>query len=175
MIRRITAIVLLLCTAFPISAAELEAAERKELISRATTMLDGFRKGETEIIIRMTHPAIYGLTGGKEAFERMAHDAMTSIAGAGLKIEETRIGNPSRTWQAGKETVCFVPVSIVFSMTDKKIRSNSYYVAVKGETSPDWLFLDGSGFDKKPEVLKQILPGLPIDIEFPKIYQETVE
>lgn len=175
MIRRLTALALLFCTALSLSAGELGADDKKTLITRATTMVEGFKKGEVDTIIGMTHPAIHELAGGKEPFEAMAKDAMKSIAETGLKVEETKLGEPSRTWEAGKETVCFVPVTIVFSMQGKKIRSTSYYVGVKGGASQEWLFLDGSGFGKSPELLKQVLPGLPDDVVLPEIRQEPLE
>lgn len=175
MIRRITALALLLSTVLPISAAELEAADKKELVTRATTMVEGFKKGEVETIIGMTHPSIHVLAGDKAAFEKMARDAMKSIADTGLKVEEVKLGEPTRTWQAGKETVCFVPVTLVFSMQERKIRSTTYYVAIKGESTPQWLFLDGSGIGKNPDLLKQLLPGLPDDVVLPEIRQEALE
>lgn len=175
MIRRFTALALFFCTALSLTAGELAADDKKALTTRASTLVDGFQKGDVEAIIRMTHPAIYELAGGKEPFEAMARDAMKSIAETGLKVEESKLGEPSRTWEAGKETVCFVPVTILFSMQGKKIRTTTYYVGVKGGASQEWLFLDGSGFGKNPELLKQVLPGLPEDVVLPEIRQEPVE
>ncbi len=172
---RLTALAVLLSSVIPVFSGELEAADKKDLAIRVTTMVDGFRKGDAETVIRMTHPSIYGLAGDKEAFEAMVRDAMKSIKETGLEVQEARVGEPSRTWQAGKETICFVPVSLVFSLKDKKIRGISYYVAVKGGASNEWLFLDGSGFKGQPEALKQILPGLPADVVLPEIRQEPVE
>ncbi|HSJ03546.1 MAG: hypothetical protein ACAI34_22510 [Verrucomicrobium sp.] len=156
-------------------AGELSADDTKAILARAEMVKVAFDKGDTDTIVKLTHPAIFKLTNGKEGFENITKQATTMISSMGIKILESSMGTPTKTYTAGASTVTFVPRTSVMSLKDKKIRTIGYLIAIKGGTeAPDWLFLDGAGLRGKPGLLKTLLPELPDDVKLPENKVEPV-
>ena len=166
---------ILLCATATAYSADLSDNEIKALLARATMVKDAFDRGDSETVIKMTHPSIYRLTNGKEAFEALTRQSFKQVATLGITILDSSLSPPSRIYNSGTDTVCFIPRTSVMTANGKKVRSIGFLIAVRGSDTSDWLFLDGSGLRKNPESLKTLLPGLPKDVALPENRKELIE
>jgi hypothetical protein len=92
----------------------------------------------------------------------------------GVKYMKTDFGEPTTTYRAGKEVVCFVPRTSLIQVPGKQIKSKAYWVAIRTDGDSEWKFIDGAGIENNRESLWTMFPELPKDIQFPEWKQEAV-
>ena len=152
---------------------DLSTEESKAITAEVGAMMTAFNNGNAELLIKNTHPAVYQLVGGKEAFEQSAMEGVKQIMEMGIKIGELKVEQPSQFYKAGDEIVCFVPMSSVMTIKDQKIASTSFMIAAKGETG-EWKYLDGTFVNTNPDQLWAFFPELPKDIKLPEVKIEPL-
>lgn len=163
----------LLPSTFAKSTCQTESAE---LLNRANAMTSAFTKGDAEAIVAMTDPSLFELAGGKEKLLAVTKQAMDSMKQADYVLEKATLGKPTKTYLANKKAVCFIPKELTMNINGRKGRSVGYLVAIKDEKSgSQWLFLDSAGFQKKPELLWRLVPGLPKKLELPPNFTEVIQ
>lgn len=150
-----------------VSAAALTSEEEKALAAQAGDYLSAASKGDAEKFLRMTHPALHGLFGGKEPFEEATRAALKALAGK-QSVTGVAVGRPTAPLVVGKEELCFVPMEVSTKVGNLSTRTNSYYIAVRELGGSGWRFIDAAGLRKRPEVLWQLFPGLPKDVVLPR-------
>jgi hypothetical protein len=165
---------LLIILAHPVFGGELNPDEVKQLLARASQLKEAYDKGDTKKLMEMTHPSIHALANGKEEFEKMTAAAMEQVRSMGITILESSLGEPTKTYASGSDTVCFVPKFSVMSAQGRKFKSIGFLIAIRNGNGNDWLFLDGAVFRKNPELLQVLLPGLPKRVKFPENRIEEV-
>jgi hypothetical protein len=156
-------------------AGELKPEEAKDLTDRALKIKEAMDKNDVDAIINTTHPVLFPLMGGKENFEKVTRAAVVRLKSSGIKQEESTLGTPTRTYSAGADTICFIPRTSIFSAEGKRIRSIGFLVAIRNTSSPEWLFLDGSGMRNNPALLKKLFPDLEDGVTFPENRKEVIE
>ena len=152
---------------------DLPASESKAVVTEVQEMMTAFNDGNSELLIKNTHPVIHNLVGGQENFEKTTAQGVKQIMEMGIKIGELKVEQPSQFYKAGDEIVCFVPMSSVMTIKDQKIASTSFMIAAKGETG-EWKYLDGTFVNTNPDQLWAFFPELPKDIKLPEVKIEPL-
>ncbi len=158
-----------------VSAESLSAAEQKVLLEQAEKLGEAFEKGDADYIIAKTHPSLSGIMGGKEKFENLTRTTMTQLESLNVEFIESSLGTPTQTYPSDDEVVCFVPKNSLIKVGEKKVKSKGFLIAARPASGGDWLFLDGAGLRKNPQMLWKLFPKLAKDIELPENTQEIVE
>ena len=169
----LTLIALLFFTTSLHAQEDLPASESKAVVTEVQEMMAAFNQGNTDLLIKKTHPAVYQLVGGKEAFEQSAMEGVKQIMEMGIKIGELKVEQPSQCYKAGDEIVCFVPMSSVMTIKDQKIASTSFMIAAKNKEG-EWKYLDGTFVNTNPDQLWAFFPELPKDIKLPEVKIEPL-
>jgi hypothetical protein len=163
-------------TSAPVStnqvAQSLSPVEKTALLRQVEIAQTAFNHGDFDTMMRLMHPAVFKLAGGKDAFEKAARAAMDQIKQMGVKYLKTEFGEPSAPYPAGKEIICFVPRTSLIQFPDKTIKSKAYWVAIRPVDGSEWKFIDGAGIEHNRESLWMMFPELQRDIKFPEWKQE---
>lgn len=157
--------------AFPfaqISAASLTDAEVKTLKSQATMLLNATKLGEADIIIAKTHASVKKMAGGDEAFAAMTRKAVSQLMAMQVKYNETTIGEPTKTYEAGDEIVCFLPVRMILQFDKTKMLSQGFLVSIRSKSGGDWTFFDSADLREDKTLLAKLLPQLPKRVSLPE-------
>ncbi|MGC3989527.1 MAG: hypothetical protein QM796_07590 [Chthoniobacteraceae bacterium] len=169
-------LILFLCTVtLPVFADELSSQDSKALLKEATQVKTAYEKGDADTIIKLTHPSIYPLAGGKDAFDNLTRNAMKQLKATGITMSDFMLGTPSQTYLSGTTTVCFVPLYSIISAQGRSVRNTSFLIAAREPGQKQWLFLDGAGLRAHPEALKTFFPGLPDDVKLPKNQLDPIQ
>lgn len=153
-------------------AKNLTTAESAELVQEVRDMFTAFENGDATGLIEKTHPSIYKLTGGKDAFERITKQAVDQLQAVDVKFLESELGEPTELYSAGDEEICFVPRISVMEVQGKKAKSTGFMIAIRPKDGGDWTFLDGSGLRNDAEYLWRTFPELKRDITLPPNFVE---
>lgn len=164
----------LLCAGAPATAGELSPDDAAALRAEVRAMVAAFSRGDAAFLIARTHPSLKRLAGGDEAFARIAGDAAAQLRSAGVEIVSEDVGIPGRTYAAGEEEVCFVPRHSLMRVRGTAIRSTTFMVAVRRVGDPGWTYLDGSGLQDNPGLLRQLLPALEAGVLLPERHIEAL-
>ena len=164
--------VLISCAAF---AATLAPADAEALEARVTKIAAAFDTADVDTIVAMTHPSLFQLMGGREKMIAITRSAMSQLKTMGVQVVESSLGVPTEVHSAADEIVCFYPRTTVGRVGEKKAKSTGFLICVRKATGGEWLFLDGSGLRKNPELLKMLLPALPEDVKLPENRVELMQ
>lgn len=147
---------------------DLPEAECKAIVAEIKEMMSAFHKGDAELLVNKTHPAVFELAGGGDQaeFKKTMATAVKQMMEMGIKFEAFEVDEPGQLYNAGKESVCFVPMNSVMSMAGRKMKSSSFMIAAKSEDG-EWKYLDGSALQANPDMLWTFFPDLPKDIKIP--------
>lgn len=165
--RRRLLVVSLLALGGTVHAGQLSEAEVKTLKEEARKVGKAFDEGDIEAIMNSTHPSIFKLTGDPEKFKALTTQALKTIKEMKVVIEERKLGEPAKTYEAGEEEVCFLPQSTVMTIGEQRVKGTGFLVAIRKKPDGKWLFLDGAGMRRNPDQLWTLLPELPKDVELP--------
>ena len=155
------------CAAATVSAAGLSPEAEKALMGRANEYLQSAQQGDADKFLRLTHPALHGLFGGKEPFEAATRAALKALAGKPA-VTAVTFGRVLGPLLVGDEELCFLPTSVSARLGNQATETNSYYIAVRTVGSAEWCFIDAAGLRRRPEALWQLFPGLPKDVALPR-------
>ena len=167
-------IALLFLTASLHAQEDLPAEDSRYITAEIKAMMMAFNEGNADLVIKKTHPAIWKLSKvGQENFEKALKQGAKQIMEMGIKIDKLKVEQPTTFYKAGKESVCFVPMSSVMQMKDQKIASSSFMIAAKGEQG-EWKYLDGTFVRTNPDQLWTFFPELPKDVQLPETKMELL-
>jgi len=153
-------------------AGELSPAETDALQQDVRSLLSTFARGDTDAMIERTHPSVKRFAGGDGAYAKATRDAMKALGDMGLKVISDEVGEPTRTYAAGDEEVCFVPRTTVFTIDAQTVKSLTFMVAIRQVGGTQWRYIDGAAMQAMPELLRQLLPDLPRDVPLPSVSVE---
>ncbi len=118
-------------------------------------------------MIKLTHPSLQNLVGGPEAFAKITRQSVEQIRQSGVRFVSSEVGNPTQTYSAGDEEVCFVPRIPIMEVQGKTAKSTTFMIAIRSIDHGAWKYIDGAGLRKHPELLYQLLPNLERGISLP--------
>lgn len=156
-------------------AGELTPAETDALQRDVRSLLSTFARGDTDAMIARTHPSVKRFAGGDAAYAKAARDAMKTLDDMGVKVIRDDVGEPTRTYAAGDEEVCFVPRTTVFTVDAQTVRSLAFMVAIRHVGETQWRYIDGAAMQTMPELLRQLLPDLQPDVPLPPVSVERLQ
>lgn len=168
------AALLAVCAAAPsISCAgELTPAEASALRAEIQALLEEFNAGNVDAFVEQTHGSLQRLAGGTEAFRKLTQGALDTLTATGVEVLSMEQGQPSPTYVAGDEEVCFVPRVGMLRIGDQQFRSTTFMIAIRKIGGDDWTFLEGAGMRDNPKLLPLLLPKLDPAIELPPNHME---
>lgn len=149
------------------TADVLTPAEAELLRSDVAVLTTSFEQGDAEALIKATHPSLHRLAGGQEVFGQITRQAVEQLRQSGLRFVSAEVGEPTRTYQAGDEEVCFVPRISIMEFEGRELRSTTFMIAIRRIGDTGWKYLDGAGLRDHPELLYQLLPELERGISLP--------
>jgi hypothetical protein len=141
-------------------AGTLTPLEVAEVHAEIDTMVSDLQRGRVEPILDKTHPALFELVGGREAFVAVTRQSIEEVLAAGVIFVSSENGPPTETYLAGKEELCFVPRTSIMEIQGQRVRSVTFMIAVRPKEGGEWKYLDGSGLRRTPELLKMLFPDL---------------
>lgn len=162
------ALIAIFCVVAPIaSAATLGEKEAESLRGEVAEMMAAYDRGEIEVLIAKTHPALYEFAGGREALTNTARLALEKIKAAGIRFVSSEVGIPTKLYAAGAEELCFVPRTSVLVAGDRRVRSVDFMIAIRPVGGGEWKYIDGAGLRAYPEFLRTLFPALSSDVPLP--------
>jgi hypothetical protein len=163
-------IAIVCCVLFgaPAWSGTLNQQEVAKLKSDVTTMYQAFEKGDAGPLIDNAHESIFTVIGGnKEAFAKISRDALQQLLKLNIKFLSSEVGDPTQTYSAGDEEVCFVPRVSVMELQGKRAKTTTFMIAIRRVGTSTWKYLDGAGLRKSPQYLGMLLPKLTKDVKLP--------
>lgn len=136
------------------------------LAQQAKQNADAMLNKNYETSVRSMYPPIVEMMGGFQKTLAHVKASMAEMESTGLTFEKITVGQPSAIVKEGREDVAIVPTEMVMRVEGKRVRVNSYMVAVTQNRGRNWYFFDGAQMPK--EKLSQIYPKLVATIEIPE-------
>lgn len=135
----------MLCTSAV--AGTLSRQEKDALKAEIELMYLAFEGGNARFLLNKTHSSVYKISGGKSSLEESWRKAMIYLREHRAKYIKSDLGNPTSTYAAGSEEVCFVPRTSVIEVDGKRMKVTGFLIAIRsirGEigntrTAPDSL------------------------------------
>lgn len=155
-------------------AGELSAADAAALKDAAGKLFQAFEDEKPEVIMEGTHPSLFKQMGGRDKFEKITRESFASFKKMGVVVKDRQTGEPTRTYQAGDEEVCFLPSTTTIVIGEQTVKSTGFLIAIRKRPDGRWLFLDGSAIRDNKEMLRMMLPELPEDVELPPSRMEPL-
>lgn len=149
-------------------AGDLSPSDAKALREDVRALMTAYARGDADFLIERTHPSLKRLAGGDEAFQAITRDALKTQHSTGVVVISEDVGVPTRTYAAGEEEVCFVPRQSLVRVRETPMRSTTFMVAVRRIGGSGWTYLDGTGLQDNPRLLRQLLPALEPSVILPK-------
>lgn len=155
-------------------AGELTPSEADALQQDVRSLLSTFARGDTDAMIARTHPSVKRFAGGDAAYAKAARDTMKALDEMGVKVISDDVGEPTRTYAAGDEEVCFVPRTTVLTIDAQTVKSLTFMIAIRPVGGTQWRYIDGAAMQAMPELLRQLLPDLQPDVPLPRVSVEPL-
>ncbi|WP_448141394.1 hypothetical protein [Stenotrophomonas sepilia] len=167
--RRLPLTILTLLLSLPSAfAGDLSPSDAKALREDVRALMNAYARGDADFLVERTHPSLKRLAGGDEAFQAITRDALKTQHSTGVVVISEDVGVPTRTYAAGEEEVCFVPRQSLVRVRETPMRSTTFMVAVRRIGGSGWTYLDGTGLQDNPRLLRQLLPALEPGVILPK-------
>jgi len=158
---------LTIAVAFYLGAVGGYAQSMTDTLSiQAKQTADAMLNKDYETVIRFTHPSVVEAMGGFQKALAFIKTTMSELESKGGAYEAFRVGRPSAIVREGQENVAIVPTEMEVRIGNKRVRVNSYLVAVTRNRGKNWYFLDGAEMPKGK--LAQMYPNLAARVEIPE-------
>jgi hypothetical protein len=151
----------------------LSAQEAAHLSAEVELMVRNGFSGDYRMALLRTHPKLVQAAGGIKKFEELIRDSMKPIEGR-LQLVSISVGAPTVVYPAGNEELCFVPKTLDVMMEGQTVRRTGFMVASRKVGFREWTFVDGSGLQKNPDMLKTLFPDLDEDTPVPEIRMQRL-
>lgn len=179
-LQRLAWLVAIASIASPVLAAEptaktprkLSEQEKEALIKEADATLAAFTTGNADALIQRTSKLILKIMPSRGQFEQLTRSAIKDMREKGFKFESHKHGEPTVCYSSASGDVCFLPRDSILKYGEKRVKSITYFICVHEDGA--WKFLDSATVHKKPELLWQLIPDLPKDIELPPYSMEVI-
>lgn len=148
-------------------AGQLTPDEADALRAEIQTLLEEFNAGNADAFVEQTYAPLQRLFGGTEAFRKITQGTLDQLRASGMKVVSMEQGQPTQTYAAGEEEVCFVPRLGIMEIDGQQLKSTTFMIAIRKSGGDDWTFLEGAGLRNNPKMLQMLLPKLAPDIELP--------
>lgn len=158
----------------PLVGGELTKEEISVLKADVDKLLVATQNSQIEPILKKTHPVLFEYYGGKEKFRTIMANAFRSFKELKVKFLERELKDPTETYDAGEEEVCFLPHESVLQIGENKVKSVGFMCCIRKKTDGEWFFLDGAGVRNNEKMLWKLIPKLDKDVKLPANTVEIV-
>jgi hypothetical protein len=150
--------------------------ERVAVTKGAQALVTASQKADSKAIVKLSHQSLVDIVGGPERLLEMTDKGFKDLGARGLKLERATLGKPTQTHAAQTKSVCFVPREMFYNVAGKRSKRVGFFIAVHdGAAKDSWKYLDGDAMAKSPELLTQLLPGLPENVTLPPTRSEDLK
>lgn len=158
---------LMIFAALHLGAAYASAQTAREaLAAQAKQNADAMLSKDYETSVRFMYPPVVENMGGFQKTLAFVKKSMAGMEAKGWAFESITVGRPSAIVMEGREDVAIVPTEMVMTVEGKRVRVNSYLVAISQDRGRKWYFFDGAQMPK--EKLAQIYPKLAAVVDIPE-------
>lgn len=168
----LTALTLLACATA--RAATLPPAAAQDLSHRLDELADAFQAHDFEKFARETFPGVVTLSGGHDALIATMRKGVEQMDAQHIAFVSHAAHAETTITDAGPYEVVRVPEDSVMKTGERKVRIVSYSLAVRSKPAGPWTFIGGTGIHNQPQVLWQLLPGLPRDFKLPPYSMQPI-
>jgi hypothetical protein len=151
-------------------ASSLKKEEVELIHNDIKAIYTAFEAGDASVFLNKTYEGIYVLTGGKDNFENILKASISQLATQNARYESLDLGFPEKVYETSKEEICFVPVTTIMEVQDRRFKSVGFMISIRKKGSKEWKYLDGAGMRNDKRALWKIIPDLSKDVEFPDNY-----
>jgi hypothetical protein len=131
------------------------------IVAAATKVLD------YNTIIKYTHSSLINMMGGRDAMFKTIENSMGKMSAQGISIDSAAIGNPETIYIAGEELHCLVPQTIIMTVPNGKLVSNSYLLAISQDKGMNWTFINVSS-QLNNKTITRLLPNFNQELKIPE-------
>lgn len=130
------------------------AQDFSQLIKKsANACMDATTTGDYKTLLEYTYPPLVTLldsiAGGAGQGKAMIEQQIKSLKEQGVTIDSGIVGEPTAHVKAGKELIAIVPTVMYMTVKEKRIKQESYMIAVSANAGKNWTFVNSSPEDKK--------------------------
>ncbi|HKP55695.1 MAG TPA: hypothetical protein VJV78_03180 [Polyangiales bacterium] len=129
-------------------------------------------RGEVDLTLRYTHPAILRLLGGPEKARSTLTQIIAQIAKSEMKIESFSFPRAPEFFEGGGRKYVFVPTLMIVSANGQRAESLNFQLGILEPGTTDWKYIEGSRLTA--ENVQTFLPGFPKDRPFPAFYRKKL-
>jgi len=159
-----------LLTAFSITAQNPYSEKIKE---EGQKMLVAMVEGNVEEIFEYTFlPRIAFAYGGKDTIVAfLKEEFLDKMENITLSLDNMKIGEPGRLYEAGSELHCIVPQYTLVRSNNIEFKYTLNYLAVSQDDGENWYFLTGMEDQKKALIF---FPNWNMDMPFPEFVAREI-
>jgi hypothetical protein len=160
------------------AAAPLRSCDKEHVaVTRgAQALVMASQRADSKAIVKLSHQSLVDIVGGPERLLEMTDKGLKDLKARGLKLERATLGKPTPTLAAEAKSVCFVPREMFYNLAGKRSKRVGFFIAIHdGAAKDSWKYLDGDAIVKSPELLQQLLPGLPDKLDLPATRSEELK
>ncbi len=130
------------------------AQDFSQLIKKsADACMGATTTGDYKTLLEYTYPPLVTLldsiAGGAGQGKAMIEQQIKSLKEQGVAIDSGIVGEPTAHVKAGKELIAVVPIAMYMTVQNKRIKQESYMIAVSANAGKNWTFVNSSPNDEK--------------------------
>lgn len=153
----------------------LTGEDKRAVMARFNAFNAAYQADNYEAVMDLTYPTLVDMMGGRETFIRNLKRLDENAGDAAVKIESQTSTEPQQLIDAGDSSVCVIPTVVIMTVKGTRARETSFTLAVRKKGGTGWTLIGGSGLRAHPEMLAQLLPGLPRSVQLPPNKIEKVD
>jgi hypothetical protein len=142
--------------------------ESKEIAAKLDELSLGFfEHHDAEGVLRETFPRLVELMGGRDASIERMRETFRRLDASHVHLVSHTSHPAARTTDAQAYEVVLVQEDGVTSNGVKQLQMTSYSLAIRAKPAGPWTFVSAAGFSDHPDLLRELVPGLPADFKVP--------
>jgi hypothetical protein len=143
-------------------------SESDTLLKRAHALSLATVQGDATTVARHTHPFFIRRAGGRPKFAEFVKSVAKHMKDEGYTVTSFTFSPPLLTHRSGANIVCLIPIQTAVAGPPGQFIETGFLVAVRDlAPSSSWVFFGSSGLRTNPEILWEVLPDLPRDVQLP--------
>ena len=155
-------------------AATLAPAAAQDLSRRLDELATAFQAHDFERFARETFPGVVAMSGGHDAMIATVRTSFAQMDAQRIVFVSHSSHAETAITDAGRYEVVRVPEDSVLKAGERQVRIVSYSLAVRSKPAGPWTFIGGTGIHNQPQILWDLLPGLPKDFKLPPYSMQPI-
>ncbi|HZU37230.1 MAG TPA: hypothetical protein VFA18_15010 [Gemmataceae bacterium] len=141
---------------------------QKDCRARAKELATAVVERNHARVADLTLPTVVERLGGRAQFIRKLEEMDESMKRDGFRMTKCTVGKLTQMTASGGAIYAIVPERVELTGPGGAIeRKSAYLIGVSLNNGTNWSFVDGSSFHGNRNVVKQVLPGFPDQLNLP--------